>query len=73
MELFLVLIPVTLALVVLSVWAFVWSTRNEQFEDLDKQAWSILFDEADAPEPEPEPEPEPVKNTQTEPEGDKAP
>lgn len=65
MELFLVLIPVTLALVVLSVWAFVWSTRNEQFEDLDKQAWSILFDEADAPEP--------VKNTQTEPEGDKAP
>lgn len=47
MELFLVLIPVTLALVVLSLWAFVWSARNEQFEDLDKQAWSILFDDTD--------------------------
>ena len=65
MELFLVLIPVTLALVVLSLWAFVWSTRNEQFEDLDKQAWSILFDEADTSEP--------AKNAVAAPEGDKAP
>ena len=65
MELFLVLIPVTLALVVLSLWAFVWSTRNEQFDDLDKQAWSILFDEADAPGP--------AENAAAAPEGDKAP
>lgn len=65
MELFLVLIPVTLALVVLSLWAFVWSTKNEQFDDLDKQAWSILFDET-AP-------PGPAKNTEVAPEGDKAP
>lgn len=47
MELFLVLIPVTLALVVLSLWAFVWSARNDQFDDLDRQAWSILFDETE--------------------------
>jgi len=47
MELFLILIPVTLALVVLSVWAFVWSAKNEQFDDLDKQAWSILFEESE--------------------------
>lgn len=47
MELFLVLIPVTMALVALSLWAFVWSARNEQFDDLDRQAYSILFDEDD--------------------------
>ncbi|MCB1650300.1 MAG: cbb3-type cytochrome oxidase assembly protein CcoS, partial [Pseudomonadales bacterium] len=45
MELFLVLIPVTVALVALSLWAFVWSARHEQFDDLDRQAYSILFDE----------------------------
>ena len=45
MELFFVLIPVTLVLVGLSIWAFLWSARNDQFEDLDRQAYSILFDD----------------------------
>jgi len=48
MELFLVLIPVTVVLVLLSLWAFVWSARNEQFDDLDRQAWSILFEEPES-------------------------
>lgn len=47
METFLILIPVTLALVALSLWAFVWSARNGQFEDIDRQGWSILFDNAE--------------------------
>lgn len=47
METFLILIPVTLALVALSLWAFVWSARNGQFEDIDRQAWSILFDNSE--------------------------
>ena len=47
METFLILIPVTLTLVALSLWAFVWSARNGQFEDIDRQAWSILFDNAE--------------------------
>lgn len=54
MELFLVLIPVTVALVALSLWAFVWSARHEQFDDLDRQAYSILFDEDENSVPEPE-------------------
>ncbi|MCB1664926.1 MAG: cbb3-type cytochrome oxidase assembly protein CcoS [Pseudomonadales bacterium] len=54
MELFLVLIPVTVALVALSLWAFVWSARHEQFDDLDRQAYSILFDEDENKAPEPE-------------------
>lgn len=45
MELFLFLIPVTIVLVGISIWAFLWSARNDQFEDLEKQAYSILFDE----------------------------
>ena len=65
MALFLVLIPVTLGLVVLSLWAFLWSAKNEQFDDLDKQAWSILFEETDTRLP--------LKNTEIVPEGDKAP
>lgn len=57
MELFLVLIPVTVGLVLLSLWAFVWSAENEQFEDLDRQAYSILFDDPDMAEiPTPEPQ-----------------
>ncbi len=65
MELFLVLIPVTVVLVLVSLWAFVWSARNEQFDDLDRQAWSILFEEperrgkAQQPDTEPHAEDEP--------------
>jgi cbb3-type cytochrome oxidase maturation protein len=50
---------------VLSLWAFLWSAKNEQFEDLDKQAWSILFEENDTRQP--------LKNPDVVPEGDKAP
>jgi cbb3-type cytochrome oxidase maturation protein len=46
-ELFLVLIPITVILVAFSLWGFVWSARNDQFDDLEKQAYSILFDDDD--------------------------
>ena len=36
MELFLILIPVTIVLVGISIWAFLWSARNDQFEDLEE-------------------------------------
>lgn len=58
MELFLVLIPVTIVLVGVSLWAFLWSARNDQFEDLDRQAYSILFDEDDSNTKAKEPQPE---------------
>ncbi|MGJ8688970.1 MAG: cbb3-type cytochrome oxidase assembly protein CcoS [Gammaproteobacteria bacterium] len=52
MEIFLVLIPITVILVGFSFWGFIWSARNEQFDDLDRQAYSILFDDDDnTPEP----------------------
>jgi cbb3-type cytochrome oxidase maturation protein len=58
MELFLVLIPVTIVLVGVSLWAFLWSARNDQFEDLDRQAYSILFDEDDSNTKATKPQPE---------------
>jgi cbb3-type cytochrome oxidase maturation protein len=44
-----VLIPLGLFLLALAVWAFVWAVNHGQFEDLDRAASSILFDE-DAPD-----------------------
>lgn len=45
MEVIFVLVPVSLVIVIAALWAFVWSVRNDQFDDLDKEAYSILFDE----------------------------
>ncbi len=45
MEILFVLIPISLVLVLVALWAFVWSVRNDQFEDLDREAWRILFDD----------------------------
>ena len=45
MEVVFVLVPISLIIVGISLWAFVWSVRNEQFEDLEKEAHSILFED----------------------------
>jgi len=47
MEVLFFLIPLSLLLVLLALWAFVWSVNNNQFEDLDREAWRILFEDAD--------------------------
>jgi cbb3-type cytochrome oxidase maturation protein len=45
MEIVFILVPVSLLIVVVALWAFVWSVRNDQYDDLDKEAYRILFDE----------------------------
>ncbi len=45
MSIILLLIPLGLVLVALAVWAFVWAVDHDQFEDLDRAAQSILFDD----------------------------
>jgi len=45
MESLFLLIPMSLLLITLAIGVFIWSVRNRQFEDLDKEAHSILFDE----------------------------
>lgn len=44
MEILFLLIPVSLILILASFWAFIWSVKNDQFDDLDKEAWRILQD-----------------------------
>lgn len=45
MSVLLFLIPITLALGLLGLAAFLWNLRNKQYEDLDGAANRILFDE----------------------------
>jgi cbb3-type cytochrome oxidase maturation protein len=41
------LIPLSLILVVVAVWAFVWAVNSGQFDDLDTPAWDMLNDDED--------------------------
>ena len=45
MEILFILVPVSLVIVMISLAAFVWSVNNQQYDDLDKEAERILFDE----------------------------
>lgn len=47
MEILFVLIPLSVLLIAFALWSFVWSVKNDQFEDLDRQGWTILFDDKD--------------------------
>ncbi len=44
-----VLVPVTLILVGVGLWAFFWAVRTGQFEELDVASWEILIDEPQSP------------------------
>ncbi len=45
MSIIFVLIPVSLVLVGIGVWAFFWAVRTGQFDELDSAAWEILLDD----------------------------
>ena len=45
MTILLLLIPLSLLLLVVAIWAFVWAVRSGQFDDLDTPAIDILRDE----------------------------
>lgn len=45
MDVIWVLIPLSVLLVLLAVRAFVWAVRTRQFDDLDREAARILFEE----------------------------
>ena len=48
MEVVVVLIPVSIVLVLLALRAFAWSVDSGQFDELDREAQRILFDEGPA-------------------------
>ena len=50
MAILLFLIPVSLLLIGVAVWAFIWSVRGGQYDDLDTALFDILRDD---PPPQP--------------------
>ncbi len=48
MDIIYFLIPLALVLLVVAILAFIWAVRSNQFEDLDREAQRILFDEDQA-------------------------
>lgn len=45
MEIIYVLVPLGLVLLAAAIWAFFWAVKNDQFDDLEGPAYSILFDD----------------------------
>ncbi|MCI2284528.1 cbb3-type cytochrome oxidase assembly protein CcoS [Colwellia sp. MSW7] len=45
MNIIYVLIPIAILLTALGIYLFFWAVKTEQFDDLEKQGMSILFDE----------------------------
>ena len=48
MEILYLLIPISLAIVVLAIGVFFWAVKSGQYDDLEGPAWRILFDDEDA-------------------------
>ena len=45
MSIIYVLIPIAILLTILGVYLFFWAVKSNQFEDLEKQGLSILFED----------------------------
>lgn len=45
MSIIYVLIPIAILFVAIGILIFFWAVRSQQFDDLDKEGFSILFDE----------------------------
>jgi cbb3-type cytochrome oxidase maturation protein len=49
MIILLLLIPLSVMLLAVAIWAFVWAVRKGQFDDLDTPALDILVDTEELP------------------------
>jgi len=45
MSIIYILIPIAILLTALGIYLFFWAVKTEQFDDLEKQGMSILFDD----------------------------
>jgi cbb3-type cytochrome oxidase maturation protein len=45
MSIIYILIPIAILLTALGVYLFFWAVKSDQFDDLEKQGMSILFDD----------------------------
>ena len=53
MTILLMLIPISLVLMGLAVWAFVWAVRSGQFDDMDTPPLDVLRDDQPPASPHP--------------------
>ncbi len=51
MEILFLLIPISLLIIGLIVWAFLWAIKSGQFDDLEGPAHTILMDNDDLQQP----------------------
>ena len=51
MSILYVLVPLGLMLLAIAVWAFLWAVDHDQFDEFDRAAHSILFDDDLSSEP----------------------
>lgn len=58
MSIIYVLIPLAILIVALAVVIFFWAVKNNQFDDLERQGHSILFDDDIAPNTKPTKKPQ---------------
>lgn len=61
MDIIYLLVPVSLVLVGLIVWALLWAVRSGQFDDLEGPAYKILMDDDRLKPAEPEAKPAQTK------------
>lgn len=54
MDILFLLIPLSLVLVGVIVWAIIWAVKSGQFDDLEGPAFRVLLDDNDAPSSTPE-------------------
>lgn len=45
MSIIYVLIPLAIVIILIAIGVFFWAVKSDQFNDLDRQGYSILFDE----------------------------
>lgn len=45
MTILLLLVPISVVLLGIAIWAFVWAVRNGQFENLDSAALDVLVED----------------------------
>ncbi|GEA10991.1 cbb3-type cytochrome oxidase assembly protein CcoS [Alteromonas sp. KUL49] len=50
MSIIYVLIPIAIIIVAVAILVFFWAVKSNQFDDLDRQGYSILFDDDLSPE-----------------------
>ncbi len=47
MEILFLLVPISIALVGVAIYGFIWAVNHAQFEDLDRNATEALVDEVE--------------------------